>query len=1130
MSYNQYSYNGKEFLEVYDNRRPSQMNQFSSPYKKRIQNSLFCFFSKDINTSESSFTILGSIDLSIKEKSNTNTKIEVSGLDVNCAVSNIGDCTSNRTSDSTVLINVTGDDFSIFIENINDISTINLNIYDNYNIRYFSIMNTDEDVFIEKINTSKIINITKQEISGYGVFLNPPNSSALLGNRTIYPVIESNVQQIHYTQAYVEPQSFNVAVSVNNDPVIVYRDDIEGNGKLVVSSDSRFFNNSKWDSSWTSETEFNGNFKLFSNIIKYINDDNRVLNGNKKILVYQNVQNTFISSIVNTGASGYSNSLLECLQILGYTVDRKIYTVLPRENIGVVPGTTNRTGNSYVLNYDINKLNEYSAILIMSNGSEFLPRTLSPYIRDGYKVDKVFYDSLKEYMRTGGGVFVTGSNLLSDNDTFGKASVNQYNALVYPPDGVNASITASTDIHNLINTIITDYGIYVNGSITTNDVINVADANSNDGVNPITQGIPSTDIFEFLPRTSIINNESRTLGSISTSPTSVNIESLTNINYRFLRNDGSEGITKARYHKVESPIIRTNIQSVASTLLYPNNTLNTMLRQNRLDFSLVNNNVFDYITNGSLHINGFTIADFTVYLGELIVTQRTSYGLDVVLNGGDILNIRFFGPFNYSHSFILDKRTIENNAIYTVSDIYRISNNNEAITSNINLNDITNFIIQTINDPNIKQRNNFLYDVEVLRQYLANQIRLPKTLSLIYDDNEEYNQAILSVDGVSPQDIFNSWGIFNVSGSLSEFYENVSVSPNTEPFTTWIYDTNTDSVVQTANTATYTGFVSPEKISSYVHEVTLSSSSADDDAVGVCIAHLYNGTRNHTLDVIVSNGGVGYTSVMTVVVDRNSPTNIVVGQSSHDVVYKNGETGGNGWSGKRMRLRIERNGDNIKILATDWDSTEYNPSSEILINLNSRPELEKFKGPKSYGYTTVSQANSTYLDIDFSGGNNFDLVTNVNTNQNSIIILNERVEKIIPMQISHGFIKVVENPSTGRKFLITEDDHYNYWGNENSIEVVGKRKFIGQETFYIVNYNIDKSYTVVASGSTATITGDEININVQSNTGEYTFTVSDGVNDTEVDVVCLQPNQTSEISTGSNSKPKIPRTVLNKRK
>lgn len=1129
MSYIQYSYNGKDFLEVYDNRRPSQMNQFSSPYKKRLQNSIFCFFSKNVNTNESSFTILGSVNLSDKEKSSTNTKIIISGLDSNCVDTSVGDCTTNRIANNDLSINVNGDDFSIFIEKVNDVSNISIEVQDNYNIKYFSIMNSDEDVYIEKLPVAKIINITKQNVTGYGVMLNP-SSSALLGNRLIYPIIEDDVQSINYSHAYVEPQSFNVAVSVNNDPVIVYRNDIEGSGKLVVSSDSRFFNNSKWNSSWTTESQFSGNFKLFSNIIKYITDNSRINNGNKKILIYQNVQNTYFTSLVNTSTSGYSNSIVEFFNILGYTVERLLYTSLPVENIGTVPGTSGRSGSSRVLKYDIDKLNEYAAIMIMSNGEEFLPRTESPYISYGYMVDKIFYGSLKEYMRTGGGVFVTGSNYNSDNDTFSKASINQYDNLVYPADGASIAFSSSTDIHNLINTIITDYGIYVNGAVTTSDTVLVSDVISENGTNPLTQGIPISDTFEFLPRTSIINNEPRNLVSVSASPSFISVGKSTNVNYKFRRSDGTEGITKARYHKISTPLIRSNIQGIPSTLLYPDNSLNTVLRQKNISYLLTSDKIADYRTVGSIKVNDIDVADLFIFLNELNVIHRTSYGSDMLLNGGDKITIEFIEPFKYSHSFILNKRNIKSNKMMSVSDIYMLSNNEEASTESTTLNQVTEFIIQNINDSGITNKNNYVYDLEILKQYMSNQIRLPKSLSLIYDDNDEYDQAVSLVEAITAQDIFNTWSIFNISGSVSEFYENISVAPQNAPYTTWIYDPNTDSVVQTANIGSYSGFVSPEKVSSYVHEVTLTSTSGDDDGIGVCIAHFFDGTRNHNLDVIISNGGIGYQSVMTVVVDRNAPTNTIIDQSSHDITFKNSSANGTGWSNKRMRVRVERNGDNIKILATNWDSLTFNPASEIIIDLNSRPILEKFKGPMSYGYTTTSQSYSTYLDIYVEGGSNFDLVTNVNTNQNSVPIGGARVEKIIPMQVAHGYIKVVENPITNRKFFITEDDHYNYWGDVSTIEVVGKRKFIGQETFYIVNYDVDKTYSVVATASSVSVSGDEININVQSNTGEYTFTVSDGVNNIDVDVICLQSNQDSDVSTGSNTKPKIPRTVLNKRK
>lgn len=286
--------------------------------------------------------------------------------------------------------------------------------------------------------------------------------------------------------------------------------------------------------------------------------------------------------------------------------------------------------------------------------------------------------------------------------------------------------------------------------------------------------------------------------------------------------------------------------------------------------------------------------------------------------------------------------------------------------------------------------------------------------AFIYHNEGLMNAKLAEYQPPSMTDIFNSWGRFDGNN----YYENKDDLYISSNASAWQFLTNPDRVSMPLNVYPYNGFVSPDKLENFTFEATLASTNSDDDTIGVVIAFVRIAEINYTLNAVRNQGG-------------NSPSEgwgICYGESSsyNTWIIDSKSVGGIrlGWSGQQSRVKVERNGDNIKCYATIWnDADTYQAASEITIDLDSDSRLHKFKGPQSYGYMTYSQPDSTYLSIGLGGSLDVTRIYNAVTGD-----VWEYVEgsgwTVIETTVQNelGFVRQVINPDTGDIYLIKENE------------------------------------------------------------------------------------------------------------
>jgi len=222
----------------------------------------------------------------------------------------------------------------------------------------------------------------------------------------------------------------------------------------------------------------------------------------------------------------------------------------------------------------------------------------------------------------------------------------------------------------------------------------------------------------------------------------------------------------------------------------------------------------------------------------------------------------------------------------------------------------------------------------------------------------ESEVAQATTAGARAEEIFNSW--YRFSHNRTENYP-----ARESELQAWAFDESTGIIQCTANTGTYVGFVSDESGASYTHEVTLTSSQSDNDTVAVVMAFVTEGTpgqpgyREHTLTATVTTGG--------------TPSRLGWGvyynylQSDQKLIQEISIDPSGGWSGKTVRVRIEKTGKNWLARTSQFNSLTPDTATDISFSTDDDPDFAKFEGEVKYGYGAYSQGGASFVDPIVSG-------------------------------------------------------------------------------------------------------------------------------------------------------------------
>ena len=187
-----------------------------------------------------------------------------------------------------------------------------------------------------------------------------------------------------------------------------------------------------------------------------------------------------------------------------------------------------------------------------------------------------------------------------------------------------------------------------------------------------------------------------------------------------------------------------------------------------------------------------------------------------------------------------------------------------------------------------------------------------------------------------------------------------------------------NSIRSTVNSSSIIGFVSPEKFKDYTFTADVSSTSNDDDYIGLVVAAAEVDGRLHTLSAIRSGGGNRLWQLMYNY-GQSSGRQLLggsFGMEFPDGVINDSRTATvnnefGSWTSVPYgaRIRAVRSGQYIRCYTTNYFRTAdptitYHAAANGVIDLNSHADFEKFRDGASIGYVCSSQANSTWKVIE----------------------------------------------------------------------------------------------------------------------------------------------------------------------
>ena len=234
--------------------------------------------------------------------------------------------------------------------------------------------------------------------------------------------------------------------------------------------------------------------------------------------------------------------------------------------------------------------------------------------------------------------------------------------------------------------------------------------------------------------------------------------------------------------------------------------------------------------------------------------------------------------------------------------------------------------------------------------------------------NDEQLQLYLNAT-ISQEEVFNSWYRFSHDGSDN-------FPANADETKAWVL--NDDGTIScTENTNTYVGFISNNTYDYYDLEVTLSSTNSDNDRMGVVLA-FYKDTetgKEYTIDAIRNNDNTNYSwmVIRNFMVNNNHSnawdfTKCDIVENKTDVITRADPDGWSNYSPGTV-IKVQRRGNNFKVWSSQAGSDTIDEDSLIEFNLDDDPAFDVFKGPKAYGFSALSQDDTTFSNIKFQDTN-----------------------------------------------------------------------------------------------------------------------------------------------------------------
>lgn len=172
-----------------------------------------------------------------------------------------------------------------------------------------------------------------------------------------------------------------------------------------------------------------------------------------------------------------------------------------------------------------------------------------------------------------------------------------------------------------------------------------------------------------------------------------------------------------------------------------------------------------------------------------------------------------------------------------------------------------------------------------------------------------------------------------------------------------------DHIESIKNSGNYVSLLSPVAFNFFSAQAKLSSTDADDDAIGMVIAFIRSGGANHYIVANRNQGGMLAGSL-----SKNFQLSYVKNNVVQKVIAEVdiGPTG-HAWSGKFSTVKIERDGPVLRAFATPFNSAVLD-ATPLTCDVSTDPDLAVFNTSCNFGIFTYSQASSAFTEMVFDFG------------------------------------------------------------------------------------------------------------------------------------------------------------------
>lgn len=292
-------------------------------------------------------------------------------------------------------------------------------------------------------------------------------------------------------------------------------------------------------------------------------------------------------------------------------------------------------------------------------------------------------------------------------------------------------------------------------------------------------------------------------------------------------------------------------------------------------------------------------------------------------------------------------------------------------------------------------------------------------------------------DRPDQQQIFSTWE--RLSHGASGVYP---AYPN--EIDTWAFNTTLGLVENTTNSVGLVAVVSQKAYDNYKIRVRINSTNNDDDLIGVIIAfHRDPDGKEYTLTAHRTPGGAGLLWAITynlnqgssmtpfsingaskVTWGNNAPGNL----TKTEAAYVNNQPGwGNmgAFQGNEggLLIEVERKGDIIEAVTSQWATpTVLDPTTKLTVDLSADSRLNKFQGPKPYGFAASSQDRSSWTTEEFT--NPQDAIIDLTQGKAYSYVNNQWVvNAAIPSSFEEGTFLIDD---TAGQVILTQDKGRSY--------------------------------------------------------------------------------------------------------